>query len=82
MTEIVFVAVAALSCTYPGNDQPYRCTYSEEIIVNADQISRLDPRKYKLGPIANTLNDGCLVTLKSKEMIFSGKNCRAIIGHK
>jgi hypothetical protein len=66
-----------LNCS---SDFPRRCTYDRELIVSADQVSQMEEFKYKLGPIANTLNTGCIVLTKQAHVYYIGKTCRKVIG--
>jgi hypothetical protein len=77
MTQVIlFVALSVLDCT---NSSPRRCTYDREIIMKAENLVQMESFKYKLGPMANTLNEGCIVMTKATTY-YVGKTCRKIIG--
>jgi hypothetical protein len=100
MNTLIFVSMAVMKCNLQmalissnyQPDQPLRCEYDKELIVKADQLSRMEEKKYLLGPISREPQVGpisrgepqvgCIVTLSNGDMLFSGKPCRRLVGEK
>lgn len=90
MNTLIFVSIAVMKCNLQmaliaSNyvpDQPLRCEYGKEVIVKAEQLSRMEEKKYLLGPYSRELQIGCIVTLANGDMLLSGKPCRRLMGEK
>jgi hypothetical protein len=74
MNTLIFVSILSLQCNQAG--EFYRCVYDTEVIVRAQDMKKLTSFKYRLGPVAQTLNEGCVIETVDGNTYRSGKKCR------
>ena len=81
MQTLIFISISVMSCSWIDSTSP-RCTFNKEVIVRPQDLKRLESFRYGLGPISKVSNEGCKVTLTDNEILYGGKPCRILMGHK